>query len=452
MKRNLVSYIVFGVFCTILFFVVIHHGRVCHDVRDCTIPTETERDTLNVLLFYHASDYFVYRGSPIGFQYDMLKLMAKDLGKEISITVESDPETAFFTCFTDNYDMVAMDVNKSQLFTPYLNFSEPHSYSYPVLIAQKNAKINDTLPNKLYIPAQFPVDVSLADVHHTSQWEMIYTENNKTEDLFELLAEKKIDFIASDYNLAVTLLPFYPNLKIMGRIGSDFNREWVLNPHNPSLNEKINNWLVEFKHTKKYEALCKRYLSTGSHVIQQSFGKRNRSSISAYDASIKKYCQAYGLDWRFVSSIIFQETKFNTDLVGIGGSFGLMQLMPETAEHYGLSDSSSIDEQIKAGVKHIASLYKRYPSIKHEDDRLYVTAAAYNAGSGHLQDAMALCSKYETDSVDSWKMIFKYLELKSQRKYYNDPVVRCGYYPGGHSIKYAKEVMDRYHAYKHVYK
>ena len=93
-----------------------------------------------------------------------------------------------------------------------------------------------------------------------------------------------------------------------------------------------------------------------------------------------------------------------------------------------------------------------YSSIKHEDDRLYVTAAAYNAGSGHLQDAMALCSKYETDSVDSWKMIFKYLELKSQRKYYNDPVVRCGYYPGGHSIKYAKEVMDRYHAYKHVYK
>ena len=256
MKRNLVSYIVFGVLCAILFIVVIHHDRVCRRLNNNISVEKNEVDTLHVLLFYHASDYFVYRGSPIGFQYDMLKLMAKDLEKEITITVESDPETAFFTCFTNDYDLVAMDVNKGQYFTPYLNFSEPHSYSYPVLIARKNTKICDSLPNTLYIPAQFPVEVSMSDVHHTSQWDMIYTETNKTEDLFELLAEKKIDFIASDYNLAVTLLPFYPNLKIVGRIGSDFNREWVLNPHNPSLNEKINAWLVEFKRTKKYGALC----------------------------------------------------------------------------------------------------------------------------------------------------------------------------------------------------
>ncbi len=413
---------------------------------------ENESDTIHALLFCHASDYFVYRGSPIGFQYDLLKQMAQDLGKKVEVTVESDPEKAFFTCFKNEYDLVAMDVNKGQIFTHYLVFSEPHSYSYPVLISRKNTHISDTLVNELYIPAQFPVDVTLVDVHQHSEWEMIYSEHNRTEDLFEMLAEKEIDFIASDYNLAVTLLPFYPNLKIVGRIGSDFNREWVLNPHHPSLNDRINAWIVEFKRTKKYEALCKRYLTTGSQVIQQSFGKSSRRSISVYDALIKKYCQKYNLDWRFVSSIIFQETKFNTDLVGMGGSFGIMQLMPETAQHYGLTDTSSVEEQIQAGVKHIASLYKRYPSISGEDDRLYVTAAAYNAGSGHLQDAMALCAKYETDSVDNWRMIFKYLELKSQRKYYNDPVVRCGYYPGGHSIKYAKEVMDRYFAYKHVYK
>lgn len=425
---------------------------MCTSSPNAIAFTENDSDTIHALLFYHASDYFVYRGSPIGFQYDMLNLMASDLGKAIVITVESNPENAFYSCFTNQYDMVAMDINKGRIFTSYLHFSEPHSYSYPVLIARKNTKINDTLINELYLPAQFPVDVTLTDVHHTSNWDFIYTENYKTEDLFELLDEKKIDFIASDYNLAVTLLPFYPNLKIVGRIGSDFNREWVLNPHNTSLNNQINDWIVEFKRTKKYEALCKRYLSANSQIIQHSFGKNNRSSISAYDAIIKKSCLPYGLDWRFVSSIIFQETKFNTDLVGMGGSFGIMQLMPETAAHYGLTDTSSVEEQIKAGVKHIASLYNRYPNISCEDDRLYVTAAAYNAGSGHLQDAMALCAKYEKDSVDTWPMIFKYLGLKSQREYYSDPVVRCGYYPGNHSIKYAKEVMERYFAYKHVYK
>ncbi|MBO4654459.1 MAG: transglycosylase SLT domain-containing protein [Bacteroidales bacterium] len=453
MKRDFVSYIVLIALSLVLFAFVIHYDKSRSSFSaEIASKEENKSDTLHALLFYHASDYFVYRGSPIGFQYDMLKIMAKDLGKTILVTVESDPENAFFTCFTNQYDLVAMDVNKGKIFTHYLNFSEPHSYSYPVLISRKGTLISDTSVNELHIPAQFPVDVTLVDVHHNSEWEMVYSEHNRTEDLFEMLADKEIDFIASDYNLAVTLLPFYPNLKIVGRIGSDFTREWVLNPHNPNLNEAVNGWIVNFKRTKKYEALCKRYLTPSSHVIQQSFGKNSRSTISSYDAIIKKYCKTYQLDWRFVSSVIYQETKFNTGLVGVGGSFGIMQIMPETAEHYGLSDTSSVEEQIRVGIRHLASLYKKYLGISQEEDRLYVTAAAYNAGSGHLQDAMALCAKYEKDSVNTWQMIFKYLGLKSQKQYYNDPIVRCGYYPGGHSIKYAKEVMARYGAYRIQYK
>ena len=451
LKKGVVSYLVFTVLCAVFFIILFHeHGnRENVSARDIVV---NNHDTIHALLFYHASDYFVYRGAPIGFQYDMLKLMAKDLDKDIVITIETDPEKAFYTCFTNQYDLVAMDVNKAQIFTKYLTFSEPHSYSYPVLISRKNVSMSDTVVHELHVPAQFPVDITLEGLDSHAKWEMIYTEHDNTEDLFELLAEKKIDFIVSDHNLAVTLLPFYPNMKILERAGSDFNREWVLNPENPSLNDSINNWLVHFKRTKKYEALCKRYLTTSSQVIQHSFGKSSRTSISAYDAIIKKCCKAYGLDWRFVSSIIFQETKFNTDLIGVGGSFGIMQIMPETACNYGLTDSSSVEEQIKVGVKHIASLYKRYPSVSNELDRMYVTAAAYNAGSGHIQDAMALCTKYEKDSVNTWQNIFKYLSLKSQKEYYNDPVVRCGYYPGNHTIRYAKEVMERYKAYKHVYK
>lgn len=451
MKRSYVSYIVLAILCLgLVFFLKWKNEHKFVTNKNAPI-VENTGDTINALLFYHASDYFVYRGSPIGFQYDMLKLMAKDFNKKIFITIETDPENAFYTCFTNEYDLVAMDVNKGKPFTSYLNFSEPHSYSYPVLIARKNTKICDTSVNKIYIPAQFPVDISLLDISPNTKWEYIYSEHNSTEDLFEQLDEKQIDFIASDYSLAVSLLPFYPQLKVIGRIGSDFNREWVLNPCNPTLNDSINEWIVQFKRTKRYENLCKRYLTTTSHVIQQSFGKHSKSSISSYDAIIKKYSKIYGLDWRFVSAIIFQETRFNTGLIGVGGSFGIMQMMPETAEHYGISDTSSVDDQIRVGVKHIASLYKRYPNIKNEEDHLYVTAAAYNAGSGHLQDAIALSVKYAQDSVYSWQQIFKYLSLKSQKKYYNDPVVRCGYYPGNHSIKYAKEVMVNYHAYQCVY-
>lgn len=452
MIRKLVSYFAFIVLCGVLVFFLIDSYQKNNQKVKVQPVVENTSDTIHALLFYHASDYFVYRGTPIGFLYDMLNIMAEDLDKTIIIHIENDPEKAFLTCFTPQYDLVAMDVNKHKPFTAYLTFSEPHSFSYPVLISNKKTKISDSCTNKIYIPSQFPVEITLDDVSPQTQWDFIYSEHNSTEDLFEQLDEDSIKFAAADYNMAVSLLPFYPKLHIVGRIGSDFDREWVLNPNNHQLNKSINQWIKKFKKTAKYESLCKRYLTVSSPVIQYSFGKNNKKSISPYDAIIKRYCDKYHIDWRFVCSIIFQETRFNLGMVGIGGSFGIMQMMPETAENYGISDTSSVDDQIRVGVKHIASLYRRYEKIPNEDDRLYVTAASYNAGSGHLQDAIALCTKHNPDSTLSWSLISHYLRLKSQKEYYNDPVVRCGYYPGNHSIGYAKAVMDRYHAYTYIYK
>lgn len=448
MKKNIVVYIVLAVLCVVFFVALFVRGH--NEIS----PSLTEKhaqntsDTISALLFCHASDYFVYHGAPIGFQYDMLKQMAKDLGKKIFITVESDPESVFYTCFLNEYDLVAMDINKNKSFTSYLTYSEPHSFSYPVLIANKKTKISDSTVNIVYVSAQFPVDLAMNEVKPNTKWKIVHTEHVSTEDLFEKLNEKEVDFIASDYNLAVTLLPFYPDLHIVGQIGGNFGRTWVLNSYNTALNDTINQWIQQFKQTAKYKALCRRYLAVNSPVIQHSFGKKGKNRISSYDETIKRYCKSYAIDWRFVSSIIFQETKFNTDIEGFGGSFGIMQIMPSTADYYGITAESSVEEQLKVGVKHIASLYNRYKKVSNIDERYYVTAAAYNAGSGHVQDAIALSSKYEKDSVYTWQNISKYLALKSHKDYYNDPAVRCGYYPGKHAISYANQVMDRYHAYK----
>ena len=42
---------------------------------------ENTTDRLKVLLFCHPSDYFLYKGTVIGFQYDILKQMEKDFYK-----------------------------------------------------------------------------------------------------------------------------------------------------------------------------------------------------------------------------------------------------------------------------------------------------------------------------------------------------------------------------------
>ena len=56
-----------------------------------------------------------------------------------------------------------------------------------------------------------------------------------------------------------------------------------------------------------------------------------------------------------------------------------MQLMPATAQEYGVADARSPDASIDAGARHIRMLSRRYRGD------LMLVAAAYNAGMGVVE-------------------------------------------------------------------
>ena len=211
------------------------------------------------------------------------------------------------------------------------------------------------------------------------------------------------------------------------------------------LNDTINRWLEQYKETNKYQSLCEKYLSPHSYVLSRSFGK-SRNNTSQYDAVLKKAAAKHGFDWRLISSIIYQESRFIPDLVGFGGSYGIMQMMPVTCERYGITDSSTVEEQIWAGAKYISFLCNIFRDKVDTSDLYYFVSGAYNSGPGHILDAMALCKKYGDDST-RWSKVAEYLILKSHKEYYRDTVVKCGYYPGKHTVNYVDEVMSRYNGF-----
>lgn len=449
MQRKHTSYIFLAIATLALCLTLWFHGRTPHvPLKTKFKQTESIQkrgDTLKALIFYHAADYFVYHGSVIGFQYDLLKQMGKDLNKPISITIEADPDKAFLECFTNHYDIISFDFNK-QLFVPdFLSESEPHSYTYPVLIMRKGMKYDSTKTHIIHASARYSSPIDLGILGPSGQWRIEHHPDVTVEDLFDMLGDTAVDYVVCNYNVAITMLPFYSNLSLGPRIGENFPRTWALNKHNAEFNDTLNMWLRDFKETNKYQNLCKRYLSRHSAVIQNSFGTR-KNKISSYDNILKTACKRYNLDWRFMSSIIFQESHFSSDVLGMGGSFGIMQMMPATCARYGITDSSTVEEQIWAGAKYISFLHRIFVSKVDSSEIYSFVAASYNSGPGHILDAIALCNKYGEDA-SRWDNTAKYLALKSHKEYYNDPVVKCGYYPGKHTIHYVQEVMNRYNGY-----
>ncbi len=434
---------------TLLCIFLLVHGRVMHTTpvkKKFKREKKIERsDTIKVLLFYHAADYFVYQGSVIGFQYDLFKKMGKDLDRPISITIENDPSKAFLESLGEKYDIVGFDFEKSHFIPMYITESDPHSYTYPVLLMRKGTTIDSNEVRVVHASAKYSNKIDFSILEQPEKWRLQRNVDATEEDLVDMLQDTLIDYMVCNYNVAITILPFYKDLVLGPRIGENFPRTWVLNSDNVALNDSINSWLRQYKETKAYKKLCSKYLSRQSYVIKHSFGDK-RNKTSSYDHYMKAASKRCNIDWRFMSSIIYQESRFSSDVLGFGGSFGIMQMMPATRERYGITDSSTVEEQILAGARYIAYLYRIFESKVDSSEIYYFVAGAYNSGPGHILDAMALCEKHGGNH-QHWSPVSKYLILKSHKEYYSDPVVKCGYYPGKHTANYVHEVMTRYNGY-----
>ncbi len=90
---------------------------------------------------------------------------------------------------------------------------------------------------------------------------------------------------------------------------------------------------------------------------------------------VDQAARAYDLDPALVHSIIKVESNYNTYAVSNKGAQGLMQLIPSTAQRFGVKNSFDAKENIDAGVR-----YYKYLRLMFGDDRLAL--AAYNAGEG----------------------------------------------------------------------
>jgi membrane-bound lytic murein transglycosylase F len=128
-----------------------------------------------------------------------------------------------------------------------------------------------------------------------------------------------------------------------------------------------------------------------------------------------------------------------------------MQIMPETGKNYGIDITSSPENNLKAGIRYIKWLSSIFsPKISDEKERIYFILAAYNAGPGHVLDAMKLAEKNGMDP-EKWNgNVELWLLKKSLPKYYNDSVVKSGYFRGIESVRFVSQILERYEHYKKI--
>ncbi|HVC49125.1 MAG TPA: lytic transglycosylase domain-containing protein [Burkholderiales bacterium] len=95
---------------------------------------------------------------------------------------------------------------------------------------------------------------------------------------------------------------------------------------------------------------------------------------SSYHGIIADAANRNGLNEALIMAVMAAESNFNPKAISSSGAHGLMQLMPETARTYGVSDTFDPRQSISAGARYLSYLMNRF------DGNLKLVLAAYNAG------------------------------------------------------------------------
>ena len=173
--------------------------------------------------------------------------------------------------------------------------------------------------------------------------------------------------------------------------------------------------------------------------------------ISHYDQYFIAYSRDIRWDWRLLAAQCYQESTFDPKAVSFAGAKGLMQIMPGTADHLGVSRSRLYEPEanIAAATKYIAELQRTFADIGDHYERTNFVLASYNGGAHHIRDAMAL-AKRDGKNNHRWGEVAPYVLKLAQPKYYNDPLVKYGYMRGSETVDYVSKIRQRYAGYQGV--
>ncbi len=429
-----------------------------------------ERGKLIAITDFNSTNYFIYRGQPMGYQYELLQELADHLEIRLDVVVSNNLDETFDCLINGECDLIAINLTITKDRRKLMEFTEPHSQTKQVLIQQKpnnwrelgKAELEERLIRNqlelagkiIYVQQNSSYSARLKNLSDEIG-ESIHIKEvpGDAEQLITLVAQGEIDYTVCDENVALVNQTYYPDIDVSTAISFPQNLAWAVNKESQQLLNEINSWLVAFKKSAKYRIIYNKYFRNqrSARMVQSDYYSLSSGKISPYDDFIRKYSQEIEWDWRLLASLIYQESRFDPRARSWAGAFGLMQLMPTTAQRFGVNFSSPPERQIKAGTEFIKWLNDQLQDqIKNEEERIKFILASYNVGTGHIYDAMNLARKNGEDPTIWENSVEEFLLKKSIPEYYRDPVVKYGYCRSIETYNYVREVIERYEHYKNI--
>jgi membrane-bound lytic murein transglycosylase F len=443
------------------------------DVNCASIDLDSikKRGHLIAVTDINSTDYFIYKGEPMGFNYELLKSFSDQVGVDLEIVTENNFGKASEMLKRGDADLLTLGFSIDSTRMKDILLTSPIMQTRQVLVQRKPVNwrtMTKYETEKHLVRSQIDLAKKTVYIQEGSyHFERMFSHADKladsvnvvevpyeSEKLIQHVAKGEIDYTVCNENLALVNSTYFPEIDVSTTVSTSGDIAWGVRRNNSdTLISELNRWITAYKKTGSYALLYAKYFknSWSNIIVKSDFYAINTGKVSGYDDIIRKSSVDINWDWRLLASLICQESHFNPDVKSGSGAYGLMQIMPGTGTNFGIDITSSPENNIRAGILYINWLHSIFdPKITDQKERLNFILAAYNAGPGHVLDAMKLAEKNGMDPLKWDGNVAVWLLKKSQPKYFNDSVVKNGYFNGKESVAFVAEVLNRYEHYKNI--
>lgn len=434
------------------------------------VDTILQRGYITALVDNNSISYFLYKGQPMGYDYELLNRLAKHLNVKLRLKLVSGVENAIRMLNAGEGDILAFPLTITKQRREYVLFTNPQFTSHQVLVQRKpdgwermtRDALNDSLIRSshelggktIHVLKHSSFVTRLKNLAEEIGSDIAIVEDSadaQSESLIKRVANGEYEFTVADEVIARVNQNYYPNLDVSTVLSLPQQIAWSVRKNSPQLLRAINKWLVQVKKEPTFMVIYNRYYKSPRTSLLRAksrYATINGNRLSPYDEVMKENAKLLQWDWRLLGAIIYQESRFKATDESWAGARGLMQLMPATAQRFGASNPDDPVQNIRAGVRFLKNLDEYWsPTVTDSIERVKFILASYNVGLTHITDARKLTIKYGEDPT-RWNVVEKYLLKKSETEFYTDPVVVAGYCKCEEPVHYVANVLDRFEEYK----
>lgn len=418
-------------------------------------PSTLERiqaeGTLRVITRNSPATYFQDRNGETGFEYELVKRFADDLGVQLQVETADNLDELFSSLRRPGGPaLAAAGLVQSEARQQQARFSLPYLEVTPQVVyrhsQQRPTRPDDLIGKRILV---------LKGSSHAEQLralklqlpELSFEESAAVEvvDLLRMVDEGQIDLTLVDSNELAMNQVYFPNVRVAFDLGDAQNLAWATAPgEDHSLLDEMNAFIARAQQNGSLQRLKDRYyghVDVLGYVGAYTFAQHLQQRLPRYEAFFRQAGQANQVDWRLLAAMGYQESLWQPTATSKTGVRGLMMLTLRTAQAMGVSDRLNPKQSIQGGAKYIVYVKSLLPESIKEPDRTWFALAAYNIGGGHLEDARKLT---ETEGLDpnKWLDVQKILPRLSQKQWYSK--TRHGYARGGEPVHFVRNIRRYY--------